>query len=393
MYKKLLCILLTITGLLSLTACWDHVEISEMLIIAGIGLDVDRSGELFHATVEFINVEAEGGENIKAGIVEGCGDTLHGAIQNAMLMTGGTIFGNHCKVIVIGDRLARMGVDEAIELILRSPDFRKTVDLLVAKDSTAKSVLKQKTVKNDIVSYELSKILDSNQKSIKNTVATGVYQLHDILISDCAFFVVPTVYARQNNGESVLQVDGCAVFAGERLQGFLDGEQSKLFNMVTHNNRSMTIAIEDADISSAPIDVNITQSNVHLRPYLQGEALSMRVDIAAKASLENAVLPDIDPAERQRTEQMENIIGEQLSAGVKKLVRDVQSLYASDIFEFYREYQDVYRQEWAGLQQDWRSHFRDMEITVASDVQITGSGLVGNYAPGPADRDNANALP
>lgn len=391
MYKKLICLLLAVAGLLPLTACWDHVEISRLLIVAGIGLDVDSSGEAYHVTVEFINVEAGEGENIEAEMVEGEGDTIHNALQNAMLMAGGTLFGNHCKVIVIGDELARKGIDGIVDMILRSPEYRKTVDILVAKESTAADIFRQKTIKNDIISYEISKILTSNAKSIKNTVATSVYQLHEALLSKCAYSVIPTVYARQNSDEDALSVDGCAVFAGERLRGFLNGEQTKLLQMIAFDEYDMTLSVRDAGLSNHAIDVNIVKSNVYFSPHLQKSGLNMGVALVANATLEDAVLSGIDTTDRQVIEHMQDAIGKQLSADISKLVTEVQSRYGADIFEFYREYQNCYRQEWDALHEDWSSHFRDMEISVAANVRITGSGMAGNYAPD--GQDNANALP
>jgi|GEM_PF-950329 len=393
MCKKSIAILLALAGLLSLSACWDNVEISKLLIVAGIGLDVDDAGKVYHATVEIVNVQADGGENIAAEIVEGDGITIHSAIQNAMLMTGGTMFSNHCKVIVIGDKLARRGINEVVDMILRSPDFRKTVDVLVAKDATAKSILKKKTVKNDILCYELSKILDSNAKTMENTIAAGVYQIHEVLISDCAYFVAPAVYARENNGGDVLEVEGCAVFTEDKLQGFLDGAQSKLLNIVVHDGSNSTIAIKNAALSKHPIDVKITKSDVYLTPSLQGDVPRIKVFIRAEATLEGALLPHANLADDRTTEQLQSSINGQLSAGVKELVAEVQSQCGSDIFEFYREFEDSYRWEWPGLQRDWSTRFRGMEVSVASDVWITGSGLVGNYAPKAGDQDTANALP
>lgn len=393
MRKKLLLILLAVTVPLSLTACWDHVEISKMLIVAGVGLDVDDKGETYHATVEIVNVESDGGKNISAEIVEGDGSTMHSAIQNAMLMTGGEMFSNHCKVIVIGDKLARKGINEVIDIILRSPNFRKTVDIMVAKDAEAQSILKQKTVKSDIVSYELSKILKSNIKSQENTIATGVYQIHEILVSDCAYFVAPPVFTRKNNGDDVLQVEGCAVFTGDKLQGFLDGEQSKLFNIVTRKAGNMTIQIEKPALSLNPIDLKITKSGASLTPNRNGEVLSVDIAVAAEASLERAMLLDMDLTDSNAVEHLRRGLNEQLSADIKKLISDVQYLYGADIFEFYREYEDNYRQEWAGLKQDWGSHFRTMEVNVVSNIRITGSGLVENYTKKTDGRNHANALP
>ena len=390
MGRKLLCILASAAISLSMAACWDHVEINTMLIISGIGLDVDNSGETYHATVEFVNVEADRGENIVAEIVEGQGNTLQNAIQDALLASGGMMFGNHCKVIVVGEELAKMGLGGVIEMVLRSPDFRKTVEILVAKDTTAADIFAKDTIVNDILSYELSKILRNNEKSVRNTVFTSSYELHETLAGNHSFNLLPTVFVKRNGTDYILVVDGCAVLAGDQLQGFIDGEQSKLFQLIARNKKHVMLTM--ADGFEDPVNVNVIDSKVSLFPNVYDDTLFLRINVDAKATLEKAVLFETDPMNDDSRKLIEKHVSEQLSTNIAGFIHEVQIEYGSDIFEFYREFQDVYRNHWNDtLQKDWRSHFRDMDVLVTSNVKITGSGLIGNYAA--ENYDNAVVLP
>lgn len=391
MCKRVLCFLAAIVSMLSLTACWDHVEISEMLVIAGIGLDADVSGQTYYATVEIINVEADGDKNIAAEIVEGKGDTIPGAIENAMLMAGGVMFGNHCKVIVLGESLARSGIGTVIETVLRSPDFNKTVDILIAKESDAKDIFTKKTVVNDVISYELAKILRKNEKTRKNTISTGAYMLHESLSGRYASSVIPTVHVERNRDEDVLSVDGCAVLTGDRLQCFLDGDQCKLLHIVTRNSGEIMMTMRGGNPLDTPVNVKIINSRVSLHPRMNGNELRMDVAVYAKATLEDAVLTGYDMTSRESGEFLSERISRELSADIHALIETVQSVCAADIFGFALEYQDAYRSEWMYLQKDWPARFKNMQVSVDCDTQVTGSGLIGNYIPD--TQNDANALP
>lgn len=388
MFKKALSIIICMTCMLSFTACWDHVEMNKLLIVAGIGLDADDTGKLYHATLEFINIE---GENAESKIIEGEGDSVYSAIQNAMVLAGGAMFANHCKVIVFGESLARQGIDDVVNLVLRSPGFRKTLDVLVAKDTTAKSVISGKAVKSEITSFELSKLLRSNADTLNNTKAVSVYQLHEKLLSDCPSAVIPAVFLKDNNGKEAACVEGTAVFYQSRLQGFLDAGQSKLYDLVEENADNGYISYNDLTLSQRPISARVKKSSAQAVPSIEGESISLRLNVQTEIILEGSSPLNIDLLNEQSVDKIQNDFGGHLSKEIEGLIEEIQNGYGTDIFDFYKEFEDSYRQEWQTLKNDWPSHFRDMKVEVDAKVLIVGSGLIGNYFP--SGEKHENALP
>lgn len=388
--KKALSIIICVACMLSFTACWDHVEMNKLLIVAGIGLDADSSGKLYHATLEFINIE---GDNAESKIIEGEGDSVYSAIQNAMILAGGAMFANHCKVIVFGESLARQGIDDVVNLVLRSPGFRKTLDVLVAKDTTARSIMSGKAVKSDITSFELSKLLRSNADTMNNTKAVSVYELHEKLLSDCPSSVIPAVFLKDNNGKETACVEGAAVFYQSRLKGFLDAEQSKLYDLIEENADNGYISYRDSALSQKPISARVRKSSARATPFIEGERLSLRLDLQTEVILEGSSTLDIDLLDERSIDRIQKDFGSHLSEEAEGLIEKMQLDYETDVFDFYKEFEDCYRHEWQQLKADWPAHFRDMEVEVNAKVIIEGSGLIGNYFPEDSGGNHENALP
>lgn len=378
MLKKIISILISVAVMAGMTACWDHVEVNEMLIVAGVGIDIDDDND-YHATVEFINLESSAEDSIKAGLLYGSGDNIYAAMEDAMLMTGGVMFGNHCKVVVVGEKLAGEGIAEVVELLLRSAKFRKGVDIIVAKDSSAQAVLEAKTLKNDVVSYELSKILKSNEDTIKNTVETGVYEIHEVLVTECSYYAVPVVSIRKNGEDDVLEIEGCGVFADDSIRGYLSGEQSKYFQLITEDNHNITLPVNAEDISNRPFDVTLTKSKVYLSPEMDGDTAVMNINIKASVTLEDSVLSRLNLSDSGVEKKLRGYIEEQISAGMMDTIGYVKQEYEADIFEFYREFQDKYRDRWPELEEHWSRYFSEMEVNATAEIVITGTGLIGNY--------------
>lgn len=388
--KKVLSIIICLAVALCLTACWDHVEMNKLLVVSGIGLDTDKESGRFLATLEFIDI---GGEESEANIIEGEGDSAYSAIQNAMMLAGGAMFANHCKVIVFGEELARQGIDDVINLILRSPGFRKTLDVLVAKNTTAKAVMTGKAVKSDITSFEISKLLKSNADTLNNTKTVSVYELHEKILSECPASMVPAVFLKDNNGEEAVCVEGTAIFYESKLKGFLSTEQSKLYNLVAHKADNGYLSYDDPAVSQKPVSARVRNSSVRLIPYLGGEKLSLRVFVKMDVILEGSSLLNVDLLDEASIENIQNNFNASLSREIESLIKESQTVYKTDVFGFYKEFEDNYRSQWQSLKADWPSYFEDMDVAVEADVSISGSGLIGNYYPANNGKRHENALP
>ena len=393
MVKKLALAALLFFIMLLMSSCWDHMELTNMLFVAGVGLDVDESGGVYRASVEIIDIDGDDGKNITSRLVEGEGPTIYEAMQNAMSMTGGIMFSNHCKVVVIGDALSHKGINGVIDIVLRSPSLRKTVDIMLAKGTDARSILTHKTVKSDIVSFELSKILDSNVRTMNNTVKTSVFRLHENLLSGCPASVIPTVSVRKNNGEDFLQIDGAAVFYGDVFRGFLSGEQSKIFRVATNNAERPVISVRDGRFSEEKFDISLKKCRVSLRPYFQDGAPALHMDVRVEAGFEGSAVLNADITDKKTLREIESAAEEQLSRDILLLAEYARSEFGADIFEFYRTFESRCRLEWPSMKSEWPVLFNEMDISITSSVRISGSGLTGNFAPRAWNISDGNVLP
>jgi len=369
---------------LTLGGCWDHLEAQNMLIVAGIGLDSARGGggeELFHATLEVICVQSSGGDDLESVIVEGKGETIYSALQDAVSVTGGVMYNNHCKVIVIGESLARKDINDVIDYTLRSHGLRKSLEVAIAKDSTAKEILTAKTVKNDIVSYELAKIISLGHKYLNNTSKTGMFQLHEAMISPCRAGVAPAVFIRDNNGEEALLAEGLGVLANGRLVGFLSGKQSNIYNILMKKSKNGHLTFSAGSLSDRPLGAKITRSGVRLIPEISGDTLSLAVCVGATVALESSMTINADVSDPKTEQALQKAMRARLNAEIEALIKETQEKYGADIFGFYKEFEDKFRQEWKTLGQDWARHFKETEFRAQSEVNMINSGLLENYEP------------
>ncbi|UQX55410.1 hypothetical protein M5V91_06870 [Cytobacillus pseudoceanisediminis] len=119
-------VLIIILAVISLSGCWSSKEIEELGLIIGTAIDLETEGEaddwesgiangnIFRLTNQLITAETannatNGGQSqVRAykNITE-TGDAVLPALRNMILRIDKRAFGEHAKVVVIGEELAR----------------------------------------------------------------------------------------------------------------------------------------------------------------------------------------------------------------------------------------------------------------------------------------------
>ena len=381
MRKRLFTIVAAAILVIATSGCWDHVEINAMRIVAGVGLDISETPGFYLATVEIINIESGQGDDVMAEILQGEGPTIYTAIQAAMTSVGGKMFANHCKVVIIGEGLATEGINSIIDIVLRNIGFRKSVDIIVAKGAQAADIFTGVEQESGALSYTIGKVLHNNAESQSNTSPIGVYKLHESIISRVPVSVIPTAFIVEEE-EPKVSVEGGAIFYEDRLAGFIDGDEFRLYSMITDSVKGGYLLTFDPEISSNLIGVRIERTKANITPHIQGSRLIAQVQVEAQAVLEGPMLVDIDIEDRQSQDLLRQSLEKQLSNDLYRFASGIQEDYGLDIFGFHREFEDRFRQEWGDLSKDWGAHFSEIEMFIESSVNITGSGLMGNFESG-----------
>lgn len=129
-----------------MTGCWSRRELNELSIAFALGLDY-ADGEHV-VTVQIINPgeisPAQGGEGgggeARAPVATFTtrGATLFEAVRRMTKVVPRKVFLSYVRIVVIGEALAKQGIVDVLDFLLREDEFRTDFYLLVAKDSQAR---------------------------------------------------------------------------------------------------------------------------------------------------------------------------------------------------------------------------------------------------------------
>lgn len=143
-------VLLTVWLILSLilTGCWNSRELNDLAIVSGIGIDLTANNGEFRVTFQVVNPSASStsmgsGNGMPAVTVISASDrTVFGALRKASKRATRQLFFAHSQLVVVGESLARSGIEGLFDIFERSHELRLNSPVLISRNSDAASVLK-----------------------------------------------------------------------------------------------------------------------------------------------------------------------------------------------------------------------------------------------------------
>src|SRR5690554_5832235 len=151
--------------LLSISGCWDNMDINERSFTSAIGLDkgedsgVEISLQVIRPNI--IRANQEGGTSESAMWVSSTkGDTVFDAIREQLKTIHRKPFYSHLRVIIIGEELAKEGIRDVLDFFVRDHEVRITPKIIIAKGIKAKEIVSANSKLESIPALHLEGVLE-----------------------------------------------------------------------------------------------------------------------------------------------------------------------------------------------------------------------------------------
>jgi len=373
--KKAFLIIVAFSFILSLTGCWNYREISESSIVAGMAIDIGEKGYNYHLTLEIINVEGGESSKIKSVIIETDADTIFVGVRNFIAITSKKLFFGHCKVIILSEQIARNGLKEELDFIMRDAEPRIDIDVLLSKEDTAGEILKTKGSVNPIISYEIDTMLKNSSQSLVKSTTTKAYELVNILETPGISLTLPCIMIRKEEDKGFVFLSGTAIFKRDKLCGFLDSYQTKTFNFIVNTVKGGALVVRMNDEKTANLATEIFTSKTKIKPIIKGDSVSFRIDVKTEVAIAD-VVTDFEASNSEGRQELKYIIENSIETEIKDLVAKVQKECGVDIFGFGRKLYENNPKLFNKYNGKWNENFKDIGVEVHADVSIRGGGNV-----------------
>ncbi|MHA6534332.1 Ger(x)C family spore germination protein [Paenibacillus sp. BAC0078] len=397
LWKKTLCLLLCLPLLSTLlSGCWDDRELTALGIVSGTAYDWED--EQWKATYQVITPSS--GASSMGGSTSGStssppfitftvkGRTIMEAVEKTNLTSTREMFFSHSRITVLGESLARHGVNQLIDMFLRKQDARETVYVFITKGE-AGNILDQlmQMTKNQGAGIQL--MIEQESRLLSYYPGTRMFELAMALSSDSGSAILPEILLTGNeimdksdetartDLPSRLALGRLGVLKGDKLVGWLTQKQAFGLSFLTGKIKNATIAFASRPGTSDKTDASfvLQHSSTSVHPKWEKDHYILDVDIKGSgALLELGSVMDLN--DRASITEMEQSIEQQVLGFVNNSWTKVRELGA-DVTGFAVTIHRSDRKRWKQIQKDksWDSVFQNIEIRPHVSMKILRTGL------------------
>ncbi len=365
--SKWILLVVVVVAVAALDGLSSNINLLDRAIVVGMGIDyVD--GELSLSAQAIIPKNSSSASQGNDFVVYSArGETVQEAVENLSYSVGLKASFAHTNVIVLGESFLKSGRTDVIEFLV-SGDLVTDNTLLVAGAGDAKDILAVSMPINEVASYHLTEILQSNRKEAGQNPSTLKDYFEDIYkVGETA--CLPLVFLRESEfgllgekagGEKTKLLDVSHVVVTNR-EGYLvrlGRRQSAALSYTTQklNAGSISYTGDDGYIKEAVI----LRTDCNKRALSERE-VEIKLDFSVRPAEKYFVSRDGSAGGISESEQ------EQIRAKIVSAVADcfeVCKYYYADVFHLGEELYRMYGEEWKSLAGEYYLDEIVLKITV-----------------------------
>jgi spore germination protein KC len=378
--------------MLGLTGCWNRRELSDLAIVMSIGVDKAPKKNEYRVSFQIVNpsgvaagISGGGGKAAPVNIVTGTGTTLFEAIRMTSQKVPRQMFFAHIRLLVIGETLAKEGISELFDIFERSHEARMTSDVLIARGTTAESVISvitplekipanstvgqlkfTSTVWSENIKVEIDDLIRALVSDGSNPVISGIRLIGNLQKG------MSTSNIEQTKPSTINQISGIAIFKRGKLARWLDNDDARGF-MWAKNKMKSTIVRVDCKDKKESLGIEVTGSETKVKTEMKKGKPVIHLHIREEGNVaEMKCAADLSKPEELK--KLEKDWSDETKKEVMAAVKIAQK-EKSDIFGFGEAVSREHPKAWEKLKKEWNDTFSEVHVDVKVDAYIRRPGM------------------
>ncbi len=388
---KALLAFLALLPLLAVSGCWNSREIDKLAIVTAMSIDRNDSGGFdlsFQVVMPGGQPHAGGSRSQMPFTVYGIqARTLFEGIRKASKQVPRQLFFSHVQVVVLGEKLAKAGIEEVFDFFERSHEVRLTSLMLIARGEAPDKLI---STLMPLEQLQSSALLGEGKLSSKVWSETTIVEIDDVVRKLINPGVEPTISGlklvgndkaafdkkslEQSRPPYHLEVSDIAMFKDGKLAGWFEGNAARGLLFVLNRVRS---SIMDLSCGGMPdgVALEIIKSKTKNEVSLKNGQLLVNVVVNAEGNIGEVKcgfpLDNLD-ALRGLEREWEDAVKSDIQLAVRKAQQK-----STDVFGFGMMVQRNHPRLWKDMEPRWDKIFADAEVNVTFHGIIRRTGMRG----------------
>jgi len=389
MKKKWMYVLLLILVVNVISGCWSRKELNKLAIVVGIGIDKQEGQYLISAqAVNPGEIGEKGHGEAPVTTYKIQAPTTSEALRKITTISPRRLYMSHLRVLIIGEDIAKQGMQDILDYFQRSYEFRPDFYVLVAKNHKAKDILSIFTNLERIPANKIFSSIDTSFKFWAPTTVTYLDEFIKDMVNPGKDAVLPGIQllGDEKKGKMKLKVEiidsparlfnsSIAVFKKDKLVGWLNEQESKGYNYITDNVHMTAGHVELPKGGKAVVEVIRSKSTI--KAIVKKGKPQIQVKITLEGNV-GEVEGSINFLEPKSVQEVEKATEQKVKTKTEQAINKAQKQLKSDIFGFGNAINGEYPKVWESLLKDWDKHFADLPVTVMVDAKLRHIGRINN---------------
>lgn len=366
MRMKIFTFFIIVLANLTLTGCWDMYEISNHTIITLVGVDkVEDKVKFFleykphHAQIP----DTTGSNQNGSDILIGEGKSFVEARNSYLRKSPDDVFLGAVRAVVFSDNYAKNGIEEYLNRIRGTREYRKTLSLFTTNTALEK-LFDANALNTDNVGFDIehsSSQLSGNGIDYQRTIANI---LEDMQVEHTGYLL--------NNLDSIgnrLDETGYSVFKENKKVGLIPVDKVKGNNYILINNADGDYAI---DFEGVTISLTPTLENRKIAVSYDNENITFNIEVSLKCEIINT--SKMIKIDNKKMKELEGKISDKVKEDISDAIETSQTKYGCDYLYFYKYFRAKYNSDFKSM--NWNEKYKSAEFKVDVKAKVKPGNMI-----------------
>lgn len=377
--KKIILYLIILT---SLTGCQNYRELNDLAIVSGIS--ISKVEDEYELTVEVVNPkkqqDASSSKETEFIIYKNKSDSIQEAFRRMINESPKKMYGAQIDILILDESIAKNDLKNIVDFFARDPEVRSEFYVLIGKND---SILEIITPLEKISSKNIVQSLESNNNYLGSTNLVTFHDLIDTYLNKKIDIALPAIKLvgdakkgeeisnLENTEENTYHIlDNIAIFKDNKLVGYLNEEDSKVYNLIRNNLNKNLVKV---DLENNEYIIN-EMVDIKSKTEVNPKKKSITISVSGKGAISEAKYSG-DLTKNKTIKKLEKELNKYTEEIIKQSITSTLEKYNSDIYGFedmfYKKDAKYYKEN---LKDNWDNTLKTLNINVKSNIKIFEKG-------------------
>lgn len=357
-----------------LTGCWDLNEVNDLAIVIATAIDKGDDESIEVTLMVYMpnptgesSSEGSSGQSGNTHIISIQAETFADAISELEILIPRKIFWGHSNIFVFGSELAKSGLSQHTDFIIRSVEPREQAIVYISEGSAKDHV-------ESFIKINIAEVFNKIPKnhSIKSVTLKDV---EEMLINLTQTGIIPVISGfdvlTASGDAKAIAVDGSAILHHGKLVDVLTEEKDlgTYWTVFPESNFPVTVPTHEGKVTLNPI-----RKSYKLIPKIENG--KWKVSIEIKGDLE--VLQNTSTLNLIRMNDLVKLqkeTNDKIKNDIKTFVNVTQKDLQADVLHFDEAFHRHYPKQMEGNKNNWEQKLQDVEVNIQVDTTISRTGI------------------